>query len=108
MSLTAQSSKRYGPGLAYIHAVTSAMERNQLLAGTVEKNLPSFVGKILPASSAQWPSLGGPRYNKQRRNHSRQTGISAGEGAAGFTTREPITNHKLRAERAHRNIGSQL
>jgi len=33
------------------------MEQNQLLAGTVEKNLPSFLEKILPAASSQWPSL---------------------------------------------------
>ena len=104
-------AETYGPGLAYITAVTSAMEQNQLLAGTVEKNLPSLSKKILPAASSLWPfSVADGTSNKEGAIiRAGRVSLPAEEAAARFTTRETIHQQsKTRAERAHRNIGSQI
>ena len=101
----------YGPGLAYITAVTSAMEQNQLLAGTVEKNLPSLSKKILPAASSRWPfSVAyGATKSEGAIIRAGRVSLPAEEAAARFTTRETINQQsKTRAERAHRNRGSQI
>src|SRR5258707_794138 len=95
----------YGPGLAYITAVTSAMEQNQLLAGAVEKNLPSLAEKILPAASSRWPfSVAYGTTNKEGAIiRAGRVSLPAEQAAARFTTRETIHQQsKTRAERAHR------
>ena len=104
-------AESYGPGLAYITAVTSAMEQNQLLAGTAEKNLPSLSEKILPAASSRWPfSVADGTIEKEGASiRAGRVSLPAEEAAARFTTRETINQQsKTRAEKAHRNIGSQI
>ena len=86
------------------------MEQNQLLAGTVEKNLPSLSEKILPAASSQWPFSVAYGTTKKEGAIIRAGRVSLpAEQAAARFTRETINQQsRTRAERAHRNIGSQI
>ena len=83
------------------------MEQNQLLTGTVKKNLPCQSEKILPVAFAL--AINGGRWHQiSWLDHSSRTGHSAGERSRRVHQGPIYQQFELRAGRAHRNIGSQI
>ena len=83
------------------------MEQNQLLTGTVEKNLPCQSEKILPVAFAL-AIHGGRQHQISRLDHSSLKGHFAGERSRRVHQGPIYQQFELGAGRAHRNIGSQL